>query len=201
MKSLARPGGNVSGLTWEEGTEQAAKKLELFRLLVPTASRMAAFWNPTVPGLRRYWEPFKAAGSALGIKVYSVEYSRAEDLDREWAIILRDRPGAVFFWGDPLASSRRGALCDSALKSRLPTLGASREWSEAGCLISYSASARDQHHRAAAHVDKILKGAKPADLPIERPTKFELVINAKTAKTLGLTIPPSLLLRADQVIE
>jgi putative ABC transport system substrate-binding protein len=201
VKSLARPGGNVTGLTWEEGTEQAAKKLELFKLLVPKASRMAAFWNPTVPGLRRYWEPLKTAGGALGIAVYSVEYSRTEALDREWDMILKDRPGAVFFWGDAFAGSRRGALCDSALKNRLPTMGPSREWAEAGCLISYSASARDQHHRAAAYVDKILKGAKPADLPIEQPTKFELVINLKTAKALGLTIPPSLLLRADQVIE
>jgi len=125
VKSLARPGGNVTGLSWEEGTDQAAKKLELFKQLVPTAARMAAVWNPTVPGLARYWTPFQNAATVLGVAVYSVEYSRAED-------------SAIFFWGDPLARVRQQALCEFAVKNRLPALAPTRAYTEAGCLISYA---------------------------------------------------------------
>jgi putative ABC transport system substrate-binding protein len=201
VKSLARPGGNVTGLTWEVGTEQVGKKLAIFKQLVPTASRMAAIWNPTLPGLARYWTPFQAAATSLGIAVNSVEYSRAEDLDHALVTILKDRPDAIFFWGDPLAIPRRQTLCEFALKNRLPTLGPARYFTDAGCLISYAPSRLDQFRRAPLYVDKILKGAKPADLPMEQPTKFELIINGRTAKALGLTIPPSLLLMADQVLE
>jgi putative tryptophan/tyrosine transport system substrate-binding protein len=201
VKSLARPGGNVTGLSWEHGTDPGAKKLEVFKQLVPTASRMAVVWNPTVPGLARYWTPFQTAATALGMATYSVEYSRAEDLDRALASILRDRPSAIFFWGDPVAGVRRQALCEFALRNRLPTLGPGGRYTEAGCLISYAPSILDQFRRAPLYIDKIFKGAKPADLPMEQPTKYELIINAKTAKALGLTIPPSLLLGADQVIE
>jgi putative tryptophan/tyrosine transport system substrate-binding protein len=201
VKSLARPGGNVTGLSWEDGTEQVTKKLEIFKEIAPTAARMAAVWNPTVPGLARYWEPFKTSATALGMGVSSVEYSSATDLDRAMTTIQRTRPSGVFFWGDPLASVRRQELCEFALKNRLPTLGPGGTYTEAGCLISYAPSTMDQFRRAPIYVDKILKGAKPADLPMEQPTKYELAINAKTAKTLGLTIPPSLRLRADQVIE
>jgi putative ABC transport system substrate-binding protein len=162
---------------------------------------MAVVWNPTVPGLARYWTPFQTAATALGMTTYSVEYSRAEDLDRALPSILRDRPSAIFFWGDPVAGSRRQALCDFALKNRLPTLGPGGRYTEAGCLISYAPNVFDHIRRAAHYIDKIFKGAKPADLPMEQPTKYELIINAKTAKALGLTIPSTLLLRADQVIE
>jgi putative ABC transport system substrate-binding protein len=201
VKSLARPGGNVTGLSWEHGTDPGAKKLEVFKQLVPTASRMAAVWNPTVPGLARYWTPFQTAATTLGMATYSVEYSRAEDLDRALASILRDRPSAIFFWGDPVAGGRRQALCEFALKNRLPTLGPSRLYTEAGCLVSYAPSILDQFRRAPLYIDKIFKGAKPADLPMEQPTKYELIINAKTAKTLNLPIPPALLLQADEVIQ
>ena len=201
VRSMARPGGNVTGLAWEHGTDPAVKKLEIFKELVPTASRMAAVWNPTVPGLARYWEPFKTAAKALGIAVYSVEYSRAGDLDRAMASIPQNRPNAIFFWGDPIAGERRQELCDFALKNRLPTLGPGGRYVESGCLISYAPPVFDQFRRASLYVDKILKGANPADLPMEQPTKYELIINAKTAKTLGLPIPPLLRLRADQVIE
>jgi putative ABC transport system substrate-binding protein len=201
IKSLARPGGNITGLTWEEGTDQATKRLELFKQLVPTISRMASVWNPTIPGYARYWPALRTAATNLGMAVYSVEYASAEDLDRALATILKDRPSAIFFWGSPVTGPRRQALCDFALKNRPPTLGGSGRWTEAGCLVSYSPSRPHQYRRAAFYVDKILKGVKPSDLPVEQPAKFELVINRKTAKALGLTIPPSLLLRADQVIE
>jgi putative tryptophan/tyrosine transport system substrate-binding protein len=201
VKSLARPGGNVTGLTWEVGTDQVGKKLEIFKQLVPTASRMAAIWNPTLPGLARYWTPFETTATSLGMAVSSVEYSSVQDLDRALGTILKSRPNAIFFWGDPLAIARRQALCEFALENRLPTLGPGRYFTEAGCLISYAPSRLEQFRRAPLYVDKILRGARPADLPMEQPTKFELIINGRTAKTLGLTIPPSLLGRADQVIE
>jgi putative ABC transport system substrate-binding protein len=201
VKSLARPGGNVTGLTWEVGTEQAAKKLELFKQLVPKVSRMAVIWNPTVPGLDSYWNPFQTAASSLGVTVYRVDYSQAAELDRALATVSKDRPHSIFFAGDHLSFPRRQALCEFALRNRLPTLGPQRQFTEAGCLISYSADALSLARRAAVYVDKILKGAKPADLPMEQPTKYELVVNAKTAKALRLVIPQSLLLRADQVIE
>jgi putative tryptophan/tyrosine transport system substrate-binding protein len=123
VKSLARPGGNVTGLSWEDGTEQVTKKLEIFKEIAPTASSMAAVWNPTVPGLARYWEPFKTSATALGMAVSPVEYSDAPGLDRAMNTIQRARPSGVFFWGDPLASVRRQSLCEFALKNRLPTLG------------------------------------------------------------------------------
>ena len=201
VKSLARPGGNVTGTMWEEGTDQGAKKIELFKQLVPNVSPIAVVWNPTTPGLARYWPPARAAATTLGIKLNSVEISRPEDLDRIWDIISADRPNSIFFTGDWLTNPRRATLCNAATKRGFPTLAPDRAWSEAGCLMSYAADLRDHHRRAAIYVDKILKGARTSDLPIERPTRFDLVINAKTAKALGLTIPPSLLARADQVIE
>jgi putative ABC transport system substrate-binding protein len=201
VKSLARPGGNVTGVTWEEGTDQVAKKLELFKQLVPRATRMAAIWNPTVPGLGRYWAPFQAAATTLGMAVYSVEYSQDAELDRALDTILKDRPNAIFFWGDSVSHVRRQELCEFARQNRLPALSPARLFTEAGCLISYVPNDLEHFRRAAVYVDKILRGAKPADLPMERPTEFELLINGKTAKALGLTIPTSLLARGAQIIE
>ena len=162
---------------------------------------MALVWNPTWPGLTRYWPPIRAAAIALGMEVYTVDYSSDEELDRALATILKDRPSAIFFAGDLITNRRKQALCDFALKNRFPTLTSEQTWTEAGCLISYGPDILDSFRRTAIYVDKILKGAKPADLPIEQPTKYKLVINGKTAKALGLTIPQSLLQQADQVIE
>jgi putative ABC transport system substrate-binding protein len=201
VESLARPGGNVTGLTWEEGTDQAKKKLEIFKQASVSTSRLALLWDPSMPGLARYVPPLRTAATTLGMVLQSVEYSSAEEVDRALATVLRDRPSGVFFAGDALTTFRAGALCQWALENRLPTLASNRNWVEAGCLISYAVNPWDLYRRAAVYVDKILKGARPADLPVEQPTKYELVINLKTAKALGLTIPPSLLARADQVIE
>jgi putative ABC transport system substrate-binding protein len=201
VKSLARPGGNVTGVTWEEGTQQVGKKLGLFKLLVPKATRMAAVWNPTVPGLGRYWAPFEAAAKTFGMAVYSVEYSQDAELDRALATISKGRPNAVVFWGDHVSFARRQELCEFAIKNRLPALSPMRSFTEAGCLISYVPNEWEQFRRTAVHMDKILRGGKPADLLMERPTEFELLINGKTAKTLGLTIPASLLARGAQTLE
>src|SRR5215468_6098240 len=200
VASLARPGGNITGLAWEGSTDIVGKKLQLFKQLVPKASRMASVWNPHF-GLSRYWPPFRAAAIALGMEVYSVEFSSAEELDRALATVLKDRPSAVFFAGDLISYPRRQAICDFLLKNRFPTAVSDQIWTEAGCLISYGPDVMDMFRRTAIYVDKILKGAKPADLPIEQPTKYNLVINGKTAKALGLTIPPSLLQQAEKVIE
>jgi putative ABC transport system substrate-binding protein len=201
VKSLARPGGNVTGVTWEEGTQQVGKKLGLFKLLVPKATRMAAVWNPTVPGLGRYWAPFEAAAKTFDMAVYSVEYSQDAELDRALATISKGRPNAVVFWGDHVSFARRQELCEFAIKNRLPALSPMRSFTEAGCLISYVPNEWEQFRRTAVHMDKILRGGKPADLLMERPTEFELLINGKTAKTLGLTIPASLLARGAQTLE
>src|SRR6202035_55971 len=119
--SLARPGGNVTGLAWEEGTEQVTKKLELFKQMVPTASQMVAVWDPSIPGLHRYWEPAHTAAAALGIALSSVKYARTDDFDRVRDRIFADRPGAIFFWSE--ISSRRQAVCEFAIRKRVPTLG------------------------------------------------------------------------------
>jgi hypothetical protein len=154
----------LPGLSWEDGTEQVTKKLEVFKEIAPTASRMAAVWNPTVPGLARYWEPFKTAATALGMGVSSVEYSSATDLDRAMTTIQRARPSGVFFWGDPLASVRRRDLCEFALKNRLPTLGPGGTYTEAGCLISYAPSGNSRgqcatfSHRFSDKMRHLLRG-------------------------------------------
>jgi putative ABC transport system substrate-binding protein len=164
---------------------------------------MAVIGSLAVPGLDHYWPPFRTTAKALGIEVYLVEFSRAEHLDRALATILSDRPSAVFLPDAMNVGARRQAVCDFALKNRLPMLAPHETWTEAGCLLSYTPDMPfpERMRRTAIYVDRILKGAKPADLPIEQPTKYKLVINGKTAKALGLTIPPSVLLRADQVIE
>ena len=200
VASLARPGGNITGPAWEGSTDIVGKKLQLFKQLVPKASRMASVSNPNF-GLSQYWPPFRAAAIALGMEVYQVEFSSAEELDRALATVLKDRPSAVFFAGDTLSYPRRQAICDFFLKNRFPTAVSDQIWTEAGCLISYGPDVMDMFRRTAIYVDKILKGTKPADLPIEQPTKYNLVINGKTAKALGLTIPPSLLQQADKVID
>jgi ABC-type uncharacterized transport system substrate-binding protein len=204
ISSLARPGGNVTGLTYDVTFEQAGKRLEIFRELVPTTTRLANLWNPTVEANAGYWPAVRAGAQALGISVYSIELTRPErpeERERAFASILRERPSGVFVWSDSLLYPHRRAICEMALKHRLPTLTALSEYVEAGCLVSYAVNNSELFRRAAYYVAKVLQGTKPGDLPIERPSKLELVINLKTAKALGLTIPPSLLARADQVIE
>ncbi len=203
VASLARPGGNVTGLSHFAGQELNGKRLELLKEVVPKLSHVAILWNPANPShplqLR---ETEVVAAQTLGVRLRPLEVRVPGDFEGTFETAIRGRASALIALEDPLFFRERTRIVGLAAKSRLPVMyGGSREWVEAGGLMSYGTSLPYQFRRAATYVDKILKGAKPADLPIEQPTKFELVINLKTAKALGLTIPPSLLARADQVIE
>jgi putative ABC transport system substrate-binding protein len=203
VASLARPGGNVTGLS-VLSTELVGKWLELLKQAVPGVSRVAALWQPGAMDERTDKEMLKGAdvaARALGVRLQFVQARGPEDFDRAFSDMTRARAGALTVRPAPMFISERRRLVDLAAKNRLPAVYAWREFVDAGGLMAYGPNMTDLYRRAAIYVDKILKGAKPADLPVEQPTKFELVINLKTAKALGLTIPPSLLQRADQVIE
>jgi putative ABC transport system substrate-binding protein len=201
VASLARPGGNVTGLS-NISPELSGKRLELLREAVPGLSRVAFLWNPDVRGNVLDYKETEGAARSLRLQLQSVEVSRAEDLDRAFSAVTNQRAQALVLpAGNPVGFVNRGQIASFAQRNRLPSMSAQKEYVDAGGLMSYGPSGSDMSRRAAIYVDKILKGAKPADLPVEQPTKFELVINLKTAKALGLTIPQSLLLRADQVIQ
>jgi len=201
--SLARPGGNVTGLS-VLSPELVGKWLELLKQAVPGVSRVAALWQPGAMDERSETEMFKGAevaAQALGVRLQFVEARGPADFERAFSDMTRARAGALTVRPAPMFVSERRRLVDLAAKNRLPAVYAWREFVDAGGLMAYGPNLADLYRRAATYVDKILKGAKPGDLPVEQPTKFELVVNLKTAKTLGLTIPPSVLGRADQVIE
>jgi putative ABC transport system substrate-binding protein len=207
ISSLARPGGNITGLS-ELTPELGAKRLELLKEAVPRVKRVAVLWNPTYSerfstNFRFWssdWTEMRAAAQVLGMTLQSVEIRGADDFDTAFSAMRRERADALIAFSDPLVVFHGRRIADLAAKSRLPAMYPSREVVDAGGLMSYGPSISDMFRRAAVYVDKILKGAKPADLPMEQPTKFELAINLKTAKALGLSIPQSLLIRADQVI-
>jgi putative ABC transport system substrate-binding protein len=203
VTSLARPGGNVTGLS-NLSPELVGKCLELLKQAVPGVSRVAILWQPgafverTGKDIRKRAE---VAGRALGMRLQFVETRGPEDFDRAFSDMTRARAGALIVVLTAMFANERRRLVDLAAKIRLPAVYGSRESVDAGGLMSYGPNLADSFRRAATYVDKILKGARPADLPVEQPTKFELVVNLKTAKALGLTIPPSLLQRADEVIQ
>ncbi len=200
ISSLARPGGNVTGLS-SLLPELNAKELALLKEAVPKASRMAVLWNPNSSGGVLGFKAMQVAAQQLGILLQSLEVRAPEELERAFTTMVQGGAGGFVVLTDPLTFSRRGEILALATKHRLPGMYEVREFVDEGGVMSYGPSLRDMIRRAPIFIDKILKGAKPADLPVEQPTKFELVINLKTAKTLGLTIPQSLLLRADQLIE
>lgn len=200
VASLARPGGNVTGLA-TLFPELAAKRLELLKETIPGVSRVAVLWNSANPGNAIILKEVKVAARTLGVTLQSREVRGPDDFEGAFAMMTRERPDALMTLDDPLFFRYRTSIVDFAAKKRLPAMHTFRESVEAGGLIAYSVNLSELFRRAAEYVDKILKGAKPGDLPIEQPTKFELVINAKTAKALSLTIPSSLLLRADHLIE
>jgi len=203
VTSLARPGGNVTGLS-NLAPELVGKRLELLKQAVPGVSRVAVLWHPGGLGERTEKDMLKeaeVAARALGVRLQVVEARGPGDLDRAVSDMTRARAGALTVVPSAMLLGERRRLVDLAAKNRLPTVYPWREGVDAGGLMSYGPDFADLYRRAATYVDKILKGAKPADLPIEQPTKFELVINLKTAKALGLTIPQSLLLRADEAIQ
>jgi len=198
--SLARPGGNITGLAMLQ-TELGSKGLELLRSVIPAVTRIAVLWHPgtpsAVPGLKALEEPARM----LRIELQPVGARSAAELEGAFATMARGGTQAVLVFSTPPFITTRQRIADLAIAHRLPTMCQGRLFVEAGGLMSYYPNHEDVYRRGAIYVDKVLKGAKPGDLPIEQPTKFELVINLKTAKALGLTIPPSLLQRADQVIE
>jgi putative ABC transport system substrate-binding protein len=200
VASLARPGGNITGLSnMAEGV--SAKWVELLKEVAPKATRLAVLQEPQNVAHANMWSEIQRAGRALSVTPLAWEARGPDEIERAFSAMSTERIGAVIILPHPAAFLNRRQIVGLATKHRLPAIYAFREFAEAGCLMSYGPSMADLWRRAADFVDKILKGAKPADLPVEQTSKFELVINLKTAKALGLTIPASLLQRADQVIE
>jgi len=201
VESLARPGGNVTGFTIL-GPELEGKRMELLKGALPKLSRVAVLWNPANPGIAFHLDAIEKVGRALHVAVGPVvEVRRVEDLDGAFSTIGTGRPDALAVLADRSLLSRRARIIEFATAHRLPTMFPYGEYVDAGGLMSYAPSNTELFRGAATYVDKILKGAKPATLPVQEPTKFELVINLKTAKSLGLTIPQSLLLRADRLVQ
>jgi len=201
VASLARPGGNVTGLSSEPGDEIYGKRLQFLKEALPNLSRVGVLWNPNfVPNQSRLRSSQEAA-QALGLTLVPAEARGPDAVEQAFATMVRDRAEVLVVLSDGVLFNARGQIAVIATRNRLPAISAVREYAEAGLFLSYGIDLPDQFRRSAIAVDKIFKGAKPADLPIEQPTKFELVINLKTAKALGLELSPSLLARADGVIE
>jgi putative ABC transport system substrate-binding protein len=201
VESLARPGGNITGLT-TLSRELGGKRLELLKEAVPKLARVAVLYEPAVPpSVREVKEVLPVAARALRLTVRSWEVRDANSFETLFAELTKERPDGLYVPGGPLMRANQKRIAGFALKSRLPSVYNNREAVDAGGLMSYTADFADSYRRIAYYVDRILKGAKPADLPVEQPTKFELVINLKTAKQIGLTIPQSVLYRADKVIK
>jgi putative ABC transport system substrate-binding protein len=198
--TLARPGGNMTGLALV-AFELDAKRLELLREAVPKVSRMAVLWNPGFVPHVRALNDLKISAQALHVDLQAVEFRGPNDFEGGFAAMKKAGAGALIVMGHPMTFNHATRLAGLAVRNRLPAISLYREFVEAGGLMGYGASLSHMYRRAAYFVDRILNGAKPGDLPVEQPTKFELVINLKTAKALGLTIPQSLLLRADEVLQ
>jgi putative ABC transport system substrate-binding protein len=199
VASLGRPGGNITGTT-SLSADLSVKQLELLKEAIPQASRVAVLWNPANP-----WHPLAIKGAeraarSLLLRLHHVEVRAGEDLEAAFTAMTKERADGVLVLSDPMTFFHRARIADLAAKRRLPTMHGVRGYVDAGGLMSYWANQADLYRRAVSYVDRILKGAKPGDLPIEQPTRFELVINMKTARALRLPIPPSLLARADEVI-
>jgi len=200
VNSLARPGGNITGFS-SLSRELSGKRLELLKEAVPGISRVALLWDANAPGPAVAIKEFKAAQPALKIQLQSLEVRGPDpDLDGAFRAAVKGKANAMVVIQNPLISRYRKRIADLAIKSRLPSMCEGIQYVEEGCLMTYGTNISDQYRRAAYYVDRILKGAKPADLPVEQPMKFELVFNLKTAKQIGITIPQSVLYRADKVI-
>jgi putative ABC transport system substrate-binding protein len=200
VASLARPGGNITGISLL-ATELAGKRLELLKEIVPGVSRVAMLWNDTNPSMVLRARETHAAAAKLGVTIQSLGVHDLTDFAPAFTAIVRGRATALVTLVDPFTRQHRKRIVDFADQRRLPAIYETREFVDSGGLMAYGPSLAAMQRRAAAYVDKILKGAKPADLPVEQPMRFELVVNLKTARALGLTIPQSILVRADQVIQ
>jgi len=201
VASLAHPGGNITGMTFIAGPEIAGKQLQLLHEVAPAAFRVAVLTNPTNRSHAAFVGELKTAARSLRAQLQVMEAPNPDRLDSAFAAMTEEHAAALLVLTDAMFVGQQRRLADLAAKNRIPALYSQREFVDAGGLVSYGPSLIDMFRRAAAHVDKILRGVKPGDIPVEQPTKFELVINLKTAKALGLTIPQSLLLRADEAIE
>jgi len=200
IASLARPGGNITGLA-SLTTELSGKRLELLQQAVPKLSRVAVFLNPSDPGAATAVKELQPVAKGLGLTVYPFEIRTPEDIDKGFQAATKNRAGALMAISDPITFTHRKRVVELAIRNRFPSIHAQIQFIEAGALMVYGPDEADMYRRTAKFVDKILKGAKPADLPVEQPTKFEFIINLKTAKQIDLTIPPNVLARADKVIK
>jgi putative ABC transport system substrate-binding protein len=200
VASLARPGANVTGLSIMM-TETNVKGLELLKEAVPGLARVAVLWDPATPSHGPGLKAIEAAGPVLGVRIQPVAVRSATEFDSAFSAIVRQRAGGVLVLSTPIFIAGAKRLAELALKHKLPSMFGPKHHVEAGGLMSYSPSRADLYRRGAVYVDKILKGAKPADLPVEQPMRFELVLNMKTAKALGITFPPTIMVRAEQVIQ
>jgi len=201
VQSLAHPAGNITGIAFDANPDITAKQAQLLLEVVPKASRLAVLWNPTSAVMRSYWNVMKASAPALHIELQSLEVSDPNELEDAFDAMTRQHVDGLLVLSDSFTTFYRARLTELAAKHKLPAIYGHSQYIEAGGLMSYGPSLSDVYGRAAEFVDKILKGAQPASLPAEQPTKFELIINLGTAKTLGLVIPPGLIARADDVIE
>ncbi len=200
VRSLAHPGGNVTGVSFL-GEELSGKLLELLKQAVPRVSRVAVVWNPGNTAHAAYWREVRTAAKSLGVTLQSLEVGRSDEFARAFERATQEHADALLFLLDPLFSANSTRIADLAKGSQLPTIYGLRQLAEAGGLMAYGPSTAVMVRHAASYVDRILKGAEPGDLPVEQPTKFELVINANTARALGVTIPPAVLARADELIQ
>jgi putative tryptophan/tyrosine transport system substrate-binding protein len=200
VASLAHPGGNITGIT-ALASDLWPKRLELLKEIFPKLTRVAMLWNKGNAGMALEAKATQEVAGPLGVALQDRGVKDPNELDVVFAVMTKDRPDGFLALMDPVLNSYRKRILDFLAENRLPAMFENKDWVEAGGLISYGASYSDAHRRAATLMDKILKGAKPAEIPVEQPTKFELVINLKTAKQIGVTIPPSMLYRADKVIK
>jgi putative ABC transport system substrate-binding protein len=200
IESLAHPGGNITGLSLML-VDIGPKHLEMLLTMAPRLTRVAVLLNPTNPAQAGYLKSIQTAAQKINIKILPVQAGTAAEIDTAFAVMVRERVGAVIVWAETLFVQNAGKVAELAMRNRLPSISARAAYAEVGGLMSYGQDVAYSYRRTATYVDKILKGAKPADLPVEQPTKFELVINGKTAKALGIKIPQTILVRADKVIE
>jgi len=200
VASLARPGGNITGLTLV-ATDQTGKRLQLLQQMVRDLARVAVIWNPNASGHVFQMKDLPGAAQILGVHLHSFPVRTVSDIDEALKASVQTDAQAIYLMEDPMVQSRRAQIVEFALMKKLPTIGEFRPAVEGGALMSYGPNQIDLWRRSASYVDKILKGASPAEMPVEQPTKFDLVINLKTAKAIGLEVPPSLLATADEVIE
>jgi putative tryptophan/tyrosine transport system substrate-binding protein len=200
VASLARPGGNITGLS-NIAEQLSGKRLELLKEIKPKITRVAVFRNPTLPTHAVLWKETQDAATAFGVKLLPLDIRGSDEIDNVFGAMVRERAEAFIVLPEPITLSKRQQIVDLAAKNRLPGMYPFGDFTDAGGLIYYGPSRIDLWKRATTYVDKILKGSKPADLPVEQPTKFEFIINLKAAKQIGLTIPPNVLARADKVIK